>query len=199
MTRDQIDRLLDIAGVDRSNEDARTRLQMALDFLPHPDAKARPTGRDWNDPLKEISEQAEELSDSLRKLRLQRHQHVDFWSFEQFGDVDFADPAPDYHAAGETGLERGGVLSMLERIAAAAKAAQRQDKGRPADKRKRRTVEAAANFLQRFCPEAPLSGTPTGLFREFATAFYEAVYGGRAELDRMVREVAAERASTKLT
>lgn len=195
MTPEQVDKLLDVAGVDRSNEEARWRLGMLPSFLPHPGTKQRPTGRDWNEPLREIAKQAEALIGSLRQLRLHRHQHVDFWGSAQFGPdpVALVNPAPDYHAASVTGLEKVRVLSTLENIAAAAKAAQRQDKGLPPDKRKRRTVEAAADFLQRFRPNALLTGTPTGQFNKFAAAFYEAIHGESANLDRAVRDVAAER------
>jgi hypothetical protein len=174
------------------NNGARRWLEVSIPILRARPSPA-PSPGEWNAPLDEVAKRAEDLLEGLRALRKRPHQHTVFWGSSIFGPIHrLGDPMIDcdqINSPIEIGLERGGIIPLLEKMVDVAQAARRARNGRPAQSRKQETIYAAAFFWRRVLCREKISASPTGPFYSFAQAFHAAVNGGDEDenVERHVR------------
>jgi len=183
LEREQLQHLLQVAGISPSNNNAAAWLRQTLEGArsSYKVAKERPIAADYNTLLEDIEKSAKELIDRIERLRRYSASWLAFWRSTPFGPVDLER------------VELREVLSTLENIASAADAAKDRRHGRRRKTGKKNAVDLAFAFFVRFSPHQP-SGTPTGAFARFAREFYSAATGSEPDqdggLDRQIREAA---------
>jgi hypothetical protein len=180
---ESIPRLLELGGVSRSNKEAAAWLREAIEGArgSYRAGKNRPLATDHNDLLADIEKSAKELIKRIERLRQHPVTWHAFWHCSVFGPVF------------NNRVEVPEVLATLGKIVSAADAAKDRRKGRRREVGKQHVVDLAFGFFVRFSPHTS-SRTATGLFAEFARAFYAAVTstqpGERGDLDRQIRQAA---------
>ena len=172
---------LELAGVRSLDEMAATWLSSAIEGARSNfrATKKRPRAADHNALLGDIEKKAKKLTKRIERLRRYPASWRAFWRSPAFGPVRF------------NRVELAQVVSALESIERAAKAARDDRKGRRPEVGKQHVVDLALAFFVRFSPHRP-SGTPTGTFAAFAQAFYKVVTGlgpdQHGELTRQIRQ-----------
>src|SRR5712671_1713662 len=201
-TEEEINQLLQLAGVSTSDKGAKSWLEYAFVAAQSTNeaAEQRPLEADHKELLADIAKSARKLNAQLQRLRSHRHSWLEFWravgpgmagafvgravseaEFGQILDRPARDTPPDHR----------DILSTLTNIERAAKTVKDPRNGRPRKVGKQRVVDLAFSFFVRHSSVEP-SGTPTGRFAEFARAFYATAIeldpDDDVSLDRQIRE-----------
>jgi len=178
LTANNIQQLLQLAGVPPSDREAAAWLNEAIAGARHSHraAKQRPRPADHNDLLADIERSAKELTRRIERLDRYPFSWRAFWRSRAFGPVY------------RNRLEIREVLTTLENVVRAAEGAKERRPGRPREVGKQHVVDLAFAFFVRFSTLRP-SGTPTGPFATFARTFYSAVgVHPHGRLDRQIRQ-----------
>ncbi|TGQ16380.1 MULTISPECIES: hypothetical protein [unclassified Mesorhizobium] len=192
MNAKKLDDLMELAGADVNDSDARWRLETALKATTSdydPETVHRPLPSDWNAPLDELKKRADALLGQLEKLQYHHHANSAFWRSPSFVD-NKDDHEPDDQVDEPA---RDVVIRTVEMISSAAAQARFEQQGRPTEHRKQHAVDRATEFWVRHSPYE-ISGTSTGKFADFARAFYLAARGNGGDtpdLDRQIKRAAA--------
>jgi hypothetical protein len=130
-------------------------------------AHKRPVPSEFNPPLENVASAAGNLVAALHTLRLHPYAYYDFW----LGNEDVFGPIHDgkYEREFMTAIE----LAM-QKIEIAARSAMIDLPHRPSETGKRRIVELAAKFFQKFSTVPPSNGD---VFRAFVVEFCKIILG----------------------
>lgn len=160
-----VNELLKLAGVSTGDRKARAWIESALAASRALAAQEpRPSPAKHNAPLEAIEQATDRLIAALNALRNQGHAHVGFWRFAARGPL------------GAPSFETPVVMSTLQVIRRAARAARMTQTGRPRNYRKQHLVNLALAFWARFSPKRP-SSDAKNQFVDFASVFYERATG----------------------